>query len=50
MSEPTNERRNADGSWSPAEPMGWQEEHNWLQRLVLWVRRIPHCNDKESRS
>ena len=31
------------GRWVPAEPMGWQEEHNWLQRLVLWIRRKPHC-------
>jgi hypothetical protein len=40
----------ADGiHWSPAEPLGWQEEHNRLQRLIFWVRRIPHCNDEAHR-
>lgn len=39
--------QNQDGSWSPIEPMGWQEEHNWLQRFIFWLRRIEHCNDRE---
>ena len=40
--------RNPDGSdLRPAEHIGWQEEHNWLQRFVLWLRRIEHCNDRE---
>ena len=39
--------QNPDGTYSPAEPMGWQEEHNWLQRLIFWLRRIEHCNDRE---
>jgi hypothetical protein len=39
--------QNPDGSYSPVEPMGWQEEHNWLARLIFWLRRIEHCNDRE---
>ena len=39
---------NPDGTGlRPAEPLGWQEEHNWFERLVLWLRRIEHCNDRE---
>lgn len=40
-------RENEDGSYSPAEPIGWLEEHNWLQRFIFWVRGIEHCNDRE---
>jgi len=40
-------RRNDDGSWEFAEPIGWQEEHNLIQRLVFWIRRIEHCNARE---
>jgi hypothetical protein len=40
-------QQNPDGSWSPAEPLGWQEEHNLWQRLVLWVLGREHCNDRE---
>jgi hypothetical protein len=40
-------QQNADGSWTEAEPLGWLEEHNWLQRLIFWVRGIEHCNDRE---
>jgi len=36
-----------DGSWSPAEPIEWKEEHNWLQRLIFWIQGIEHCNDRE---
>ena len=39
--------QNPDGSYSPCEPMGWQEEHNWLARLIFWLRRIEHCNARE---
>jgi hypothetical protein len=40
-------RQNSDGSWTPAQPLGWLEEHNWFQRLVLRLRGIEHCNDRE---
>jgi len=40
-------QRNPDGTWTPAEPIGWREEHNWLARLIFWVRGIEHCNDRE---
>jgi hypothetical protein len=40
-------QRMPDGSWQPAEPIGWQEEHNWLGRLILWLLRRPHCCDAE---
>jgi hypothetical protein len=36
-----------DGSWVPATPLGWMEEHNWLARFIFWVRGIEHCNDRE---
>lgn len=39
--------QNPNGTYSPAEPMGWVEEHNWLQRLIFWLRRVEHCNDRE---
>lgn len=40
-------QQNEDGTWSPAVPMGWMEEHNWFQRLILWVMGRHHCNDSE---
>jgi len=40
-------QQNPDGSWTPAEPIGWQEEHGWLARFIFWLRRIEHCNDRE---
>lgn len=40
-------QQNPDGSWSPAEPIGWQEEHNRLGRFILWLRGVEHCNDRE---
>ncbi len=48
MAEPRDARQAAhtqlpDGTWVPAESMGWQEEHNWLQRVLLWLLRRPHC-------
>lgn len=39
--------RNPDGTMTPAEPIGWVEEHNWLARLIFWLRRVEHCNDRE---
>lgn len=39
--------QNPDGTYSPVEPMGWREEHNWLARLIFWLRRIEHCNARE---
>lgn len=39
-------QQNPDGSWTPATPIGWQEEHNWLQRLVFWVRGVKHCPEE----
>lgn len=38
--------RQEDGSWVPATPMGWVEEHNWFQTFILWVMGKHHCNDK----
>ena len=40
-------RQNDDGTYSPAMPMGLVEEHGWFARLVFWLRRIEHCNDRE---
>ena len=42
-----NMQQNDDGTWSEAQPIGWQEEHSLLQRFVLWVRGVEHCNDRE---
>jgi hypothetical protein len=39
-------KQNPDGSWSPAEPLGWLEEHNRWQRFWLWLLRRPHCSDE----
>lgn len=36
-------RQNADGTWSPAEPVGWREEHNRFVRLLYWIIRRKHC-------
>lgn len=36
-------RQNDDGSWSPAEPIGWLEEHGPVARFVFWLRGIGHC-------
>lgn len=44
---PTISQRNPDGTLSPVEPIGWREEHGWFARLVFWLRRIEHCNDRE---
>lgn len=41
------EQQNPDGSWSPAVPLGWMEEHNLIQRAILWLRGVEHCNDRE---
>lgn len=32
--------------WEPAQPIGWLEEHSWLQRLVYKVRGVGHCGKK----
>lgn len=47
MSEPM--QQNPDGSWSPAEPLGWMEEHGPVARFIFWALRIPHCNDEAHR-
>jgi len=36
-------RQNDDGSWSPAEPIGWLEEHNLFARVILFILGRPHC-------
>jgi hypothetical protein len=41
------QRGDIGGGYSPAEPIGWREEHNLLARFILWVRGIEHCNDHE---
>ena len=43
----SNYQQNPDGSWSPATPLGWLEEHGRLGRFVFWLRGIEHCNDRE---
>ena len=40
-------RQNSDGTWSTAEPIGWQEEHGWPARLLFRLRGVGHCNDRE---
>lgn len=40
-------QQNPDGSWTPAQPIGWREEHGLLARLVFWIRGVEHCNDRE---
>jgi hypothetical protein len=40
-------QRQPDGSWVPAQPIGWQEEHSFIARLLFWVRRVEHCGDHE---
>jgi hypothetical protein len=39
-------RQNDDGSWSPAVPLGIQEEHNRFERLIFWLLRRPHCQPR----
>ena len=36
-------QHNADGSWTPAERVGWMEEHNRFQRVVLFILGVGHC-------
>jgi hypothetical protein len=36
-------QQNPDGSWSPAEAIGWREEHNRLARFIFWLRGVGHC-------
>lgn len=36
-------QQNPDGSWSPAEPIGWLEEHGIVARFIFWLRGIGHC-------
>ena len=40
-------QQNPDGTWSPAQPIGWREEHGWFARLIFRLRGIEHCNDRE---
>lgn len=49
MSDEGVYRENPDGSYSPAEPLGWMEEHNRWQRFLFWLTRTPHCNDEAHR-
>jgi len=42
-------QRNDDGSMTPVEPLGWQEEHPWPVRLWFWLRGIKHCTAEETR-
>jgi hypothetical protein len=39
-------QQNPDGSWSPATPLGWLEEHNAVQRLILFVLGRGHCGKR----
>lgn len=36
-------QQNPDGSWSPATPLPWLEEHGPVARFIFWVRGIGHC-------
>jgi hypothetical protein len=38
-----NMQQNSDGSWTPTEPIGWQEEHGAMARFILWARGVGHC-------
>ena len=40
-------RQEPDGSWEPAEPIGWLEEHSKAQRLYFWVMGYQHCCNEE---
>lgn len=40
------DQQNPDGSWSPATPLGWLEEHNIVQRLILAVLGRGHCGKR----
>lgn len=40
-------KQNLNGTYSLVEPMDRVEEHNWAQRLIFWLRRVEHCNDRE---
>lgn len=44
----SNYVRNDDGTLTPAEPIGWREEHNLWQRFMLWATRVPHCSTAET--
>lgn len=35
-----------DGSWSPATPIGWQEEHGRFARVVLFLLGRGHCGKR----
>lgn len=43
----TVSQQTPDGRWVPAQPIGWQEEHNRLARFIFWLRGVEHCNDRE---
>lgn len=38
-----NFQQDPDGSWTPAQPLGWAEEHTRLERFVFWLRGVGHC-------
>lgn len=39
-------QQNDDGSWSPAEPLGWQEEHILPVRVLFKIFGVSHCGKK----
>ena len=39
-------QQNTNGSWSPATPLGWMEEHNRFQRTLLWLLGKGHCGKR----
>lgn len=43
-------RRNEDGSFTPAEPLEWQEEHPWLVRVIYRLLGVSHCGKRWRRA
>ena len=39
-------RSTEDGGWEKAEPLGWQEEHDWLARAWYKITGRSHCGRK----
>lgn len=39
-------KQNPDGSWSEAEPLGWQEEHIFPVRVIYKLLGLSHCGKK----
>lgn len=42
----THQSSDGGRTWWPAEPLGWLEEHNRFQRLILAVLGIGHCGKR----